>query len=86
MHRETIRARSDVARRFRYNRCLMPKTRTVQIISHGPSCLDGVMAAAAIARFFEGNHVYASLPGNNESDRAIQGLKLRVQIRATKSG
>ncbi len=55
----------------------MAKTRTIQIVSHGPSCLDGVMAAAAVAKFFEGNHVYANLPGNNESDRAIQGLKLR---------
>ena len=35
------------------------------------------MAAAAIARFFEGNRVLASLPGNNESDRAIQNLKVR---------
>jgi len=35
------------------------------------------MAAAAIARFFEGSRVFASLPGNNESDRAIQNLKLR---------
>jgi oligoribonuclease NrnB/cAMP/cGMP phosphodiesterase (DHH superfamily) len=55
----------------------MGKPRTIQIISHGPSCLDGVMAAAAIARFFEGSRVFASLPGNNESDRAIQSLKLR---------
>jgi uncharacterized protein len=55
----------------------MPKARTIQIISHGPSCLDGVMAAAAIARFFEGNRVFASLPGNSDSDRAIQSLKLR---------
>jgi oligoribonuclease NrnB/cAMP/cGMP phosphodiesterase (DHH superfamily) len=55
----------------------MAKPRTIQIISHGPSCLDGVMAAAAIARFFEGSRVLASLPGNNESDRAIQSLKLR---------
>ena len=55
----------------------MAKTRTIQIISHGPSCLDGVMAAAAIARFFEGDRVIANLPGNNESDRAIQSLKLR---------
>jgi oligoribonuclease NrnB/cAMP/cGMP phosphodiesterase (DHH superfamily) len=72
-----MRGWSDVACCFRYNRCLMAKPRTIQIISHGPSCLDGVMAAAAIARFFEGSRVYASLPGNNESDRAIQSLKLR---------
>jgi oligoribonuclease NrnB/cAMP/cGMP phosphodiesterase (DHH superfamily) len=35
------------------------------------------MAAATIARFFEGSRVIANLPGNNESDRAIQSLKLR---------
>jgi len=35
------------------------------------------MAAAAVARFFEGSRVFPSLPGNNESDRAIQSLKLR---------
>jgi oligoribonuclease NrnB/cAMP/cGMP phosphodiesterase (DHH superfamily) len=35
------------------------------------------MAAAAVARFFEVSRVIASLPGNNESDRAIQNLKLR---------
>jgi oligoribonuclease NrnB/cAMP/cGMP phosphodiesterase (DHH superfamily) len=35
------------------------------------------MAAAAIARFFDGTRVIANLPGNNESDRAIQSLKLR---------
>jgi oligoribonuclease NrnB/cAMP/cGMP phosphodiesterase (DHH superfamily) len=55
----------------------MAKSHTIQIISHGPSCLDGVMAAAAVARFFEGSRVFASLPGNNDSDRAIQDLKLR---------
>ena len=55
----------------------MPKSRTIQIVSHGPSCLDGVMAAAAIARFYDGHRVLANLPGNNESDRAIQSLKLR---------
>src|SRR5271168_14061 len=62
-----------------YNRSLMPgkTSRTIQIVSHGPSCLDGVMAAAAVAKFFEGDHVYANLPGNNESDKAIQSLKLR---------
>ncbi len=54
----------------------MAKTRTIQIISHGPSCLDGVMAAAAVARFHEGNRVDARLVANSESDRAIQALRL----------
>lgn len=54
----------------------MAKMRTVQIISHGPSCLDGVMAAAAVARFHEGNRVIAHMVANSESDRAIQALRL----------
>ncbi len=55
----------------------MAKTLTIQIVSHGPSCLDGVMAAAAIGRFFEGHRVIANLAGNSESDHAIQHLKLK---------
>jgi oligoribonuclease NrnB/cAMP/cGMP phosphodiesterase (DHH superfamily) len=51
--------------------------RTIQIISHGPSCLDGVMAAAAVARFYDGDRVLTALAGNSDSDRAIQGLNLR---------
>src|SRR5712692_2461672 len=51
-------------------------SRTIQVISHGPSCLDGVMAAAAVARFYKGERVLASFPGNSDSDRAIQGLRL----------
>ena len=38
------------------------------------------MAAAAIARFFEGGRVFASLPGNNESDRAIQSSQAARQV------
>jgi uncharacterized protein len=55
----------------------MAKSRVIQIVSHGPSCLDGVMAAATIARFFDGDRVIAHLPGNSESDHAIQHLKIR---------
>jgi oligoribonuclease NrnB/cAMP/cGMP phosphodiesterase (DHH superfamily) len=51
--------------------------RVVQIVSHGPSCLDGVMAAAAVARFHEGARVIANLAANSESDRVIQGLRPR---------
>jgi oligoribonuclease NrnB/cAMP/cGMP phosphodiesterase (DHH superfamily) len=52
--------------------------RTIQIISHGPSCLDGVMAAAAVARFYQGNRVITRLPANNESDRTLQDLEIRT--------
>ncbi|MGH7780569.1 MAG: hypothetical protein ACREQR_12145 [Candidatus Binataceae bacterium] len=57
----------------------MPESRTIQIVSHGPSCLDGVMAAAAVARFYDGERVIAVLPGNNEADRTIRGLELKSQ-------
>jgi oligoribonuclease NrnB/cAMP/cGMP phosphodiesterase (DHH superfamily) len=52
-------------------------SRTIQIVSHGPSCLDGVMAAAAIARFYDGHKVFTTLAGNNEADRTIQALALK---------
>ena len=48
---------------------------TIQIVSHGPSCFDGVVAAATVARFHEGDRVSVTLAANNESDRVIQGLK-----------
>jgi oligoribonuclease NrnB/cAMP/cGMP phosphodiesterase (DHH superfamily) len=58
----------------------MPKRgeRTIEVISHGPSCLDGVMAAAAIRRFYQGLRVRATLAANGESDRVIQELKPRA--------
>jgi oligoribonuclease NrnB/cAMP/cGMP phosphodiesterase (DHH superfamily) len=57
----------------------MPKhdERTIQVISHGPSCLDGVMAAAAVRRFYERDRVHATLAANGESDSIIQALKPR---------
>jgi oligoribonuclease NrnB/cAMP/cGMP phosphodiesterase (DHH superfamily) len=45
---------------------------TVQVISHGPSCLDGVTAAAAIRRYYAAERVHTVLPPNGEADRAIQ--------------
>ncbi|MDO8432660.1 MAG: hypothetical protein Q7S58_09650 [Candidatus Binatus sp.] len=50
---------------------------TIQVVSHGPSCLDGVMAAAAVARFYEGHKVYATLAGNSDADRVIQALDIK---------
>ncbi|HUY26697.1 MAG TPA: hypothetical protein VMV27_04695 [Candidatus Binataceae bacterium] len=56
----------------------MPEPRTIQIVSHGPSCLDGVMAAAAVARFYDGERVITTLAGNNEADRTIRALELKA--------
>ncbi|HYK64823.1 MAG TPA: hypothetical protein VEY94_07750 [Patescibacteria group bacterium] len=54
-------------------------SRTIQIVSHGPSCLDGVMAAAAVARFYDGDKVIATLAGNNDADNVIGNLKLKSE-------
>src|SRR5713226_38728 len=51
--------------------------RTIKVISHGPSCLDGVMAAAAIERFYRDQRVTPSLVANGEADRALGELKSR---------
>src|SRR5579863_1792888 len=55
----------------------MPKMerRAIWVISHGPSCLDGVMAAAAVRRFYQGERIHAVLAANGDSDRVIQGIK-----------
>jgi oligoribonuclease NrnB/cAMP/cGMP phosphodiesterase (DHH superfamily) len=62
-----------------YNRSLMPgkTSRTIQVVSHGPSCLDGVMAAAAVARFYGSHKVFTTLAGNNDADRVIHDLTLK---------
>src|SRR5579862_3806771 len=52
---------------------------TIQVVSHGPSCLDGVMAAAAVARFYDGHRVFTTLAGNNEADHVIGNLILRSE-------
>jgi oligoribonuclease NrnB/cAMP/cGMP phosphodiesterase (DHH superfamily) len=49
--------------------------RRIEVISHGPSCLDGVMAAAAVQRFYEGASVHVQLAANGDSDRVIQELR-----------
>jgi oligoribonuclease NrnB/cAMP/cGMP phosphodiesterase (DHH superfamily) len=51
--------------------------RTIQVISHGPSCLDGVMAAAAVRRFYPGERVQVTLAANGESDRIIGSVPSR---------
>ena len=57
----------------------MSLRRTVQIVSHGPSCLDGVMAAATVARFYAGERIIPTLSGNSDSDRVIQSLTLKAR-------
>ena len=52
-----------------------PDRRTIQVVSHGPSCLDGVMAAAAIKRFYIEERVITMLAANGDSDRIIQNLR-----------
>ncbi|MEA2626150.1 MAG: uncharacterized protein QOD06_2195 [Candidatus Binatota bacterium] len=50
------------------------KPRRVHIVSHGPHCLDGVAAAAALARYYEGVEVRASFCGNPRIDEVLQSL------------
>jgi oligoribonuclease NrnB/cAMP/cGMP phosphodiesterase (DHH superfamily) len=52
----------------------MPKINalTVQVVSHGPSCLDGVTAAAAVRRFHKEARVQTVLAPNGDTDRMIQ--------------
>jgi len=54
-----------------------PDRHTIQIVSHGPSCLDGVMAAATIKRFYPEERVITTLAANGDSDRIIQGLRAK---------
>ncbi len=51
--------------------------RVIQVVSHGPSCFDGVVAAATVARFYAGHRVIPILAANGESDEKIQALKSR---------
>jgi oligoribonuclease NrnB/cAMP/cGMP phosphodiesterase (DHH superfamily) len=54
-----------------------PDRRTIQVVSHGPSCLDGVMAAATIKRFYLEERVITTLAANGDSDRIIQGVRAK---------
>lgn len=50
----------------------------VHVMSHGPHCLDGVTAAAAVARFYEGRaEVVPHFASNSEIDEALRALALR---------
>jgi oligoribonuclease NrnB/cAMP/cGMP phosphodiesterase (DHH superfamily) len=47
----------------------------IQIVSHGPHCLDGTVAAVAVARYFEGRaDVVAQFAGNSEIDAVLRTI------------
>ena len=49
----------------------------VHVVSHGPHCLDGVTAAAAVARFYEGRaEVVPHFASTSEIDGALRALRL----------
>ena len=50
--------------------------RLVHVVSHGPHCLDGVAAAAAIARYYDGVEVRPRFSGNPQINDVIQGLEV----------
>ncbi len=48
----------------------------ILIVSHGPHCLDGVTAAATVARWFlDAADVRATFASNSEIDRTLQALR-----------
>src|SRR5262245_66313024 len=50
---------------------------TVHVVSHGPHCLDGVTAAAAVASYYETRaDVVPHFASNSEVDRVLSGLEL----------
>jgi hypothetical protein len=52
-------------------------SKRVHVVSHGPHCLDGVTAAAAVARFYEGRaEVVPHFASNSEIDGVLQALTL----------
>jgi oligoribonuclease NrnB/cAMP/cGMP phosphodiesterase (DHH superfamily) len=48
----------------------------IQIVSHGPSCFDGVVAAVTVARFYQGFNVTPLFAANQDADRVIQELRV----------
>jgi oligoribonuclease NrnB/cAMP/cGMP phosphodiesterase (DHH superfamily) len=49
----------------------------IHVVSHGPHCLDGVAAAAAVARFHEGADVRATFASNQEVNGILRELEPR---------
>jgi oligoribonuclease NrnB/cAMP/cGMP phosphodiesterase (DHH superfamily) len=54
------------------------KRRLIHVVSHGPACLDGAAAAAAVARFYRRENVQTVFAANAESDRIIQAIPSRA--------
>jgi oligoribonuclease NrnB/cAMP/cGMP phosphodiesterase (DHH superfamily) len=48
----------------------------IQIVSHGPSCFDGVVSAVTVARFYQGFNVIPLFAANQDADRIIQELRV----------
>jgi oligoribonuclease NrnB/cAMP/cGMP phosphodiesterase (DHH superfamily) len=48
----------------------------IQIVSHGPSCFDGVVSAVTVARFYQGYTVTPLFAANQDADRIIQELRV----------
>ena len=49
-------------------------TKLVHVVSHGPHCLDGTVAAVAVARYHEGAEVRPHFASNSEIDDVLRGL------------
>lgn len=62
---------------LKIERMLKSDPLTIHVVSHGPSCLDGVMAAAAVRRFHPGDRVHTMLPANGDSDRVLQAARAK---------
>lgn len=62
-----------------YNLPYMGKSASprIQIISHGPACFDGVVAAATLARFYRGFSVSAAFAANQDSDRTLGEVRIK---------
>jgi oligoribonuclease NrnB/cAMP/cGMP phosphodiesterase (DHH superfamily) len=48
----------------------------IQIVSHGPSCFDGVVSAVTVARFYQGFNVTPVFAANQDADRIIEELRV----------
>ena len=54
--------------------------RLVHIVSHGPHCLDGVAAAAAIARYYAGVPAVPRFSGNPKINEVIRNLDIKAPL------
>jgi oligoribonuclease NrnB/cAMP/cGMP phosphodiesterase (DHH superfamily) len=55
----------------------------IHVVSHGPHCLDGVTAAAAVARYYEGRaQVVPHFASNSEIDGVLRSLQLDPAVDA----